>query len=350
MDTHSIRLASSNTIEMGVPVEDGSDPTSQGNASGPPSNDYDPKYIEYIMPAADRAVLDNYLAQSRPISPFPDAINNPNQDGIDPGPDPSDMENGVNGNGEPPPLAMNNLEVAAMPDDPDLALFDMDNIGNGNGEPPYGGMENLEVAARPDSPNPGPFDIEDVGNGNGAPPIWGMQNLEGAAMPDHPNPAPLDVAPRPLSPLQWDADTRQRFEMWHEETIVEPALQKGVAQPDVQVEADYPPPPPVQRIAASSSARENTHPPPDPTRPAPSWWPEFQRFFRTTTRPHDPMPVFEWWYPEIPGWSSAIPAPPRRKRGRPRKNPHLPPPLPKKPRRDQGPPGPEPGQGGGIAV
>lgn len=316
MNTHSIRSASSNTIEMGVPVEDGSDPTSQGNASGPASNDYDPEYLEYIIPAADRAVLDNHLAQSRPMSPVPDAINNPNRDGIDPGFDLLDVENGVNGNGEPPPLNMDNPEVAAMPDDPDLALFDMDNIANGNGEQPYGGMENLEVAA----------------------------------MPDDPNPAPLDVAPRPLSPLQWDADTRQRFEMWHQQTIVEPALQKGAAQPDVQMEEDYPPPPPVQRNAASSSARENTHPPPDPTRPAPSWWPEFQRFFRTTRLPHDPMPVCEWWYPEIPGWSSAIPAPPRRKRGRPRKNPHLPPPLPKKPRGDQGPPGPEPGQGGGIAV
>ncbi|KAI0167814.1 hypothetical protein BJ166DRAFT_610589 [Pestalotiopsis sp. NC0098] len=315
MNTNSIRLASSNTITMGVPVEDGSDPASQGNASGPASNDYDPEEFP-ILSAADRAVLDNLFDQSQSTSPVPDAINNPNPDGIDPDPDPSDV----------------------------------DNVANGNGEPPYGGIENLEVAARPDNPDLALFDMDNIGNGNGAPPIWGMQNLEGAAMPDHPNPAPLDVAPRPLSPLQWDADTRQRFEMWHEETIVEPALQKGAAQPDVQMEADYPPPPPVQRIAASSSARENTHPPPDPTRPAPSWWPEFQRFFRTTTRPHDPMPVCEWWYPEIPGWSSAIPAPPRRKRGRPRKNPHLPPPLPKKPRRDQGPPGPEPGQGGGIAV
>ncbi|KAK6217854.1 hypothetical protein LQW54_003142 [Pestalotiopsis sp. IQ-011] len=454
---------------MGNPGPNDSDLTSQGNASGPPDNVYQP---EDFMSAEDRARLDSALSQSQYIDPAPNAMSNPNQNGIDPSlltktPDtvidePDELmppenlfalkhytddyewdgsalvakKNPAQDDGDPgpsrrgasnpmidgsdvgmPSAHMGNLEVAPRPDkpEPDPAPFDMENVVdgniepapldmenvvNGNGEPAPLEMENVvngafqnqvrsgvPVPSRPDEPDPdpAPLDMRSVVNGNGEPAPLEMENVVHRA----PQNQMRSGARTPSVVFGWDLAATQQFERWYQQTIEQPALRMAAARPSVQKNAAPPPaqmndaPPPAQHMAPPSGAaqpagqgmplaellrpmiqpgqvprqpahpgRANTHPPPDPTRPPPTWSGVYQRWCRTTTRPHDPTLVWEWWYPELPGWALNVPLPPRRKRGRPRKNPHLPPPPPKKPRPDQGPGGPggHAGQGSGITV
>ncbi|KAI4601782.1 hypothetical protein KJ359_010646 [Pestalotiopsis sp. 9143b] len=486
---------------MGNPKQDGSDLTSQGNASGPLDNVYQP---EDFMSAEDRARLDSALAQSQYIDPAPNAMSNPNQNGIDPSlltktsdtvidePDdfmsPDDIaalnhfnydfnydyewdgdalvakKNPTQDDGDPgpsrrgasnpmidgsdvgtPSAQMENLEVAPRPGEPqpdpapldmenvvdgniEPALFHMDNVVDGNIEPAPWEMENIvngngasaplnienvvtwafqnqvrtgaPALSRPDEPDLAPLDMEDGVNGNSEPAPVNMEHVVNG----NGKSAPLDMenvvnrapqnqvrsgAPYPAVVFGWNLATMQQFERWYQQTIEQPALRMAAARPNVHKNAAPPPaqmndaPPPAQHMAPPSGAarpagqgiplaelrrpmiqpgqvprqpahvgRANTHPPPDPTRPPPIWSGVYQRWCRATTRPHDLTLVWEWWYPELPGWALNVPLPPKRKRGRPRKNPHLPPPPPKKPRRYQGPGGPKgpAGQGSGIAV